>query len=96
MIGPRPLRIRCDLCKAGLVGRAHSPTHPAHIWPERCPFCAGRGSLSLERVCEKIGENVSTVRKLLRPKARMRAKVAHRILLNLDKWLHPRQPELLR
>jgi len=52
--------------------------------------------MSLEHVCEAIRENVSTVRKLLRPRARMRAKVAYRILLNLDKWLHPKQPGLFR
>lgn len=87
---PRPLRIRCDRCVFGIVSEG------AGEWPKRCAFCAGRGSISLEHVCEKIGENVSTVRKLLRPKARMRAKVAHRILLNLDKWLHPKQPEMFR
>lgn len=86
---PRDLRVRCDQCVQGLIPKGNA-------WPERCPFCAGRGSISLERVCEKIGENVSTVRKLLRPNRRMRAKVAHRIFLNLDKWLHPRQPEMFR
>ena len=86
---PRPLRVGCDQCTRGIV------FHPGQ-WATRCAFCGGRGSMSLEHVCEAIRENVSTVRKLLRPRARMRAKVAYRILLNLDKWLHPKQPGLFR
>jgi hypothetical protein len=86
---PRPLTVKCDRCVRGLIPNGNE-------WPRRCSFCGGRGSMSLEHVCEAIRENVSTVRKLLRPKARMRAKVAYRIFLNLDKWLHPRQPEMFR
>lgn len=86
---PRDLRVRCDQCVQGLIPKGNA-------WPERCPFCAGRASVSLERVCRQIGENVSTVRKLLRPNRRMRAKVAYRILTNLDKWLRPKQPEMFR
>lgn len=85
----RPLIIRCDMCRSGIIPNGNA-------WPERCRFCIGRGSMSLEHICLAIRENVSTVRKLLRPNRPMRAKVAYRILLNLDKWLHPKQPELFR
>jgi hypothetical protein len=77
------------MCKAGLVPNGGE-------WPQRCAFCLGRGSLSLERVCELIDEHPSTVRKLLRPNQRMRPKVAERILTNLHKLLYPKQPELFR
>jgi hypothetical protein len=86
---PRPLQIECDRCIRGFV-------HNGSEWPTRCLFCSGRGSMSLDHICFAIRENVSTVRKLLRPNKRMRAKVAYRIFLNLDRWLHPKQPEMFR
>jgi hypothetical protein len=63
--------IRCDLCTRGILHQGD--------WGNPCLFCGGRGEFSLEFLCESIGEHVSTVRKVLKPRAKMRAKVAARI-----------------
>ena len=67
--------IACDApgCVRGLIHRAGG-------WADPCKFCGGIGAVSLAEVCRRIGENESTVRRLLRPRYRMRPKVAARIL----------------
>lgn len=78
----RDLKIRCDApgCRRGVV---HGE------WPQPCPVCGGRGSFSLEALCEKIGECESTMRKLFRPHRKMRAKVAARICAKIVDLVTP-------
>lgn len=64
--------ITCDLCVRGILHNFQ--------WGNPCPTCQGRGELSLARVCELLGENPSTVVKLLKPRRRMRPKTAARLL----------------
>jgi hypothetical protein len=78
------LSIICDAprCVRGLVRNASE-------WPEACPFCGGRGSVSFRSVCKRIGEHDSTVRRVLKPKSRMRPKVAARICNKLVELYEP-------
>lgn len=67
--------IRCDApnCTRGLIHRPEGFADP-------CPVCRGTGELTLARVCALLEENPSTVVKLLKPRRRMRAKTAARLL----------------
>lgn len=67
--------IACDApgCVRGLVHRAGG-------WADPCKLCEGLGVVSLAAICKRIGEHESTVRRLTRPRCRMRPKVAARIL----------------
>lgn len=87
-----PLAILCDApgCIRGLV---HRPTGFA----DPCKICLGRGSISLATLCKYLGENESTVGKLLRPHKRMRPRVAARIcakLVAITTSALPKQSEL--
>lgn len=64
--------ITCDLCTRGILKRGD--------WGEPCPTCLGKSELTLERVCILLEECPSTVVKLLKPRRRMRAKTAARLL----------------
>ncbi|MDD1677637.1 MAG: hypothetical protein LUO93_00440 [Methanomicrobiales archaeon] len=77
------LYILCDLCTRGIVH--NSP------WGEPCKVCLGRGSLTLARVCRLLGENESTVVKLLKPRRRMRVKTAARLLDKLCELIEPKE-----
>ena len=77
------LYLPCDLCVRGIVR-----TSP---WGEPCRVCLGRGSLTLARVCKLLGENPSTVVKLLKPRRRMRLKTAARLLEKLCALIEPRE-----
>lgn len=65
----------CDArgCVRGLVHRAEG-------WADPCRVCGGSGVLRLATLCRSIDEHESTVRRLLKPKAKMRPRVAARIL----------------
>ena len=65
----------CDApgCVRGLV-------HLPGGWADKCNRCGGAGGISLAELCRRIGEHDSTVRRLLRPSRRMRARTAARIL----------------
>lgn len=65
----------CDAygCVRGLVKTG------GNDWPVPCPVCKGRGSISLAKLCKRIGEHESTVRRILQRRARSRSKVAARI-----------------
>jgi hypothetical protein len=80
----RDLAIRCDApgCRRGVIWSETFQHYP-------CPLCEGRGSISLEAMCRRIGEHDSTVRKLLKPRARMRPKVAARICSKLVDLVSP-------
>lgn len=67
--------IACDSpgCTRGLI---HLPGGFANP----CSVCLGSGELTLARICSLLGENRSTVIKLLKPRRRMRAKTASRML----------------
>ena len=64
--------ITCDLCTRGIIHKTE--------WGEPCPVCMGKGELTLERVCLLLDECPSTVVKLLKPRRKMRAKTAARLL----------------
>ena len=68
------MTLNCDArgCVRGLVHRAE--------WADPCTVCGGTSVVSLGALCKRIGEHESTVRRLLKPKERMRAKVAARIM----------------
>jgi hypothetical protein len=64
------------------------------IWGENfrhrlCPFCGGKGSISLGALCRRIGEHDSTMRRLFEPQARMRPMVAARICGKLVELFEP-------
>jgi hypothetical protein len=65
----------CDApeCVRGLVHRDGG-------WADPCKFCGGVGHVSFASICRMINEHESTMRKLLKPKKRMRARTAARIL----------------
>ena len=64
----------CDApgCVSGLVHRAGG-------WADPCKVCGGAGGVPLGTLCKRIGEYETTVRRLFKPGARMRAKTASRI-----------------
>ena len=66
--------VKCDVagCVRGLVHRGE--------WADPCPFCGGAGYVSWEALAERLGECVSTLRKLDRPHRKMRAKTAARLV----------------
>jgi hypothetical protein len=68
------MKITCDApgCIRGLVHR--------EAWADPCKFCSGQGFITLAELCRRLGENESTVRKLLRPHRKMRSKTAARLL----------------
>jgi len=81
----RDLAIRCDA--AGCVrGVVHLPAG----FGDPCQVCGGRGSISLGALCKHIGECESTMRKLFKPRRRMRAKVAARICGKLVDLVSPK------
>ena len=69
------MNIACDAsgCVRGLVHRDGG-------WADPCRICGGSGAVPLGTLCRRIGEHESTVRRLLKPRARMRSKVAARIM----------------
>ena len=66
--------IKCDApgCVRGIVHRAQGFGDP-------CKMCGGLGALTLTRICKLIDESPSTVRKLVRMRRPMRARIAARI-----------------
>lgn len=88
----RDLKIRCDApgCVRGVVHGRRDANGAAQSWALPCLVCEGRGSVSLEALCKRIGECETTMRKLLkkRPPA-MRAKVAARICGKLVDLMTP-------
>ena len=75
----KELSIHCDAagCVRGIVHDRVTFKHHA------CGLCGGRGSLSLETLCRAISENPSTVRRVMKLRRPMRAKVAARICAKL-------------
>lgn len=67
--------VACDVggCVRGLVHRAGG-------WADPCKFCGGAGGISFAELCRRLNEHESTVVKLLKPRRRMRARTAARIL----------------
>ena len=67
--------VTCDApgCVRGLVHRDGG-------WADPCGVCGGAGGVPLGALCRRIGEHESTVRKLFKPRRRMRAKTASRIM----------------
>ena len=61
--------LTCDApgCVRGLVHRAGG-------WADPCKVCGGSGGVALGTLCKRIGEHESTVRRLFKPKRKMRAK----------------------
>ena len=80
------LAIQCDLCVRGVVHYGD--------WGLTCKFCSGRGSFTLAHLCRALGENESTVRKLLKPRRKMRVKTAYRIFLKLMDIIEPKKEKL--
>ena len=69
------MNVTCDApgCVRGLVHREGG-------WADPCKFCGGDGGISFAALCRRLGEHESTVVKLVKPRRRMRAKTAARIL----------------
>lgn len=67
--------LTCDApgCVRGLVHRAGG-------WADPCKVCGGSGGVALGTLCKRIGEHESTVRRLFKPKRKMRAKTCARIV----------------
>lgn|GEM_PF-3407770 len=67
--------VACDApgCVRGLVHRPGG-------WADPCRVCGGSGGIPFGTLCKRIGEHESTVRRLLKPGRRMRAKTASRIM----------------
>lgn len=62
-----------------------------------CDVCKGYGSLSLHALAERIGENESTLRRVLKTHRNMRPKVTARICGKIMDLIAPtklKQPEL--
>ncbi len=83
----RDLAIVCDApgCVRGLI---RNMIH-GDDWPQACRVCGGRGSISIEALCKRIGECDTTVRRVLKQRTRMRPKVAARICGKLIDLIEP-------
>ena len=84
--------IICDArgCVRGIIHRAEGFGDP-------CKVCSGAGRLSLSTIAKRIGENESTLRKILKPHRKMRVKVTARIcgkIVELIESTKPKQSEL--
>jgi hypothetical protein len=80
--------IRCDApgCRSGVL---HTTA-----FGEPCPTCKGRGELHLAEVARLLGENETTLKKLMKLRGRMRVRTCRRILDKVAKVVWPKQPEL--
>jgi hypothetical protein len=81
--------IRCDLCKAGWVPNATG-------WSDPCVWCNGTGELTFVAVAKICRVDVSTLKRILRPKGRVRVKTAQKILDRLLPIIRPKQSEMFR
>lgn len=76
--------IICDArgCVRGIIHRAEGFGDP-------CKVCSGAGRLSLSTIAKRIGENESTLRKILKPHRKMRVKVTARICAKIMGLIEP-------
>jgi hypothetical protein len=81
--------IRCDLCKAGWVPNTAG-------WSDPCVWCNGTGELTLKSVSALCSVDVSTLKRVLRPKAKVRTKTAQKVLDRLLPIVFPKQSGLFR
>ena len=81
--------IRCDQCTAGWVPNAAG-------WSDPCVWCNGTEQLTLVSVAAICRIDVSTLKRVLRPKTKVRVKTAQKVLDRLLPIIAPKQPGLFR
>jgi hypothetical protein len=81
--------IRCDQCTAGWVPNAAG-------WSDPCVWCNGTGQLTLVAVAKICRVDVSTLKRILRPKGRVRVKTAQKVLDHVMRIIAPKQPEMFQ